>query len=247
LPANFQVVDPGSPNDPFSVKNAPQADPVTTEAPAVPSQPASTPDLAVALAELLKRPEVSAAIESAVTERVSKAQSGLDRLNAKLKTELDKATAQAKEATKQSLRLQREVEASNLTPQEREVLLKQYAAEDRLAEVEDKAKGVDDYYRSVIALDLVNKFGLYGFTEDDIDDADSAEEIEIKALKKQAEFYTKGGKVPAKPGTPAAATAVSDLGAGGPPAQEFKLGTETGRDAMLANLRAKMAQPGRVA
>jgi hypothetical protein len=245
MPGNIEVVVPGSPNDPFSMKNAP-ADQPATNVPAPASQPEPTKPLdAATIKALFESPEVKAAVESAVTERVTKAQSGLDKLNARLKSELESAKTQAKEAKVQSDRLQREVQMSNLSPQDREVMLKQYAAEDRLAEIESKAHGVDDYYKSVVALDLVNKYGLYGFTEEDIDEDDTPEEMEIKALHKQADFFS--GKVPpAKPGAPASTSAPSDVGTGGPVPPEYKMGTEKGKDAMAANIRAKFARPERV-
>jgi hypothetical protein len=245
VPANIEVVVPGSPEDPFSTNNPP-ADPAATGVPAPVSQPESTKPLdAATIKALFESPEVKAAVESAVTERVTKAQSGLDKLNARLKSELESAKTQAKEAKTQSDRLQREVQMSNLTPQDREVMLKQYAAEDRLAQIEEKAHGVDDYFKTVVAFDLVKTYGIYGFTEDDIDEDDTPEEMEIKALHKQADFLS-GKAPPVKPAAPASTSAPSDLGAGGPVPAEYKLGTEKGKDAMAANIRAKFARPERV-
>lgn len=245
LPGNIQVVEPGSPGDPFSTNNqnvAPPVDPAATGDPAPASQPV-TSDAITNIAALLKDPEVVKVIDATVNERVSRAQSGLDKLNRTLKQNLEATKAQAEAAEKKATRLERQVQLSNLTDTERAAQLQQFDYEDKEDALKVKAKGVDDYYRSVTALDLVNKYGMYGFSEEDIGDDDTVEEMEIKALRKQNEFYV--GKVPASAG-PAAASAPSDLGAGGPAAPAFKLGTEQGRDSMAANLKALMGRPEKV-
>jgi len=245
LPGNIQVVEPGSPGDPFSVnnQNVPPVDPAATGDPVPASQPA-TSDAITNIAALLKDPEVVKVIDATVNERVSKAQSGLDKLNLTLKKNLEATKAQAEAAEKKATRLERQVQLSNLSAEDRAAQLQQFDFEDKEDALKTKAKGVDDYYRSVTALDLVNKYGLYGFSENDIGDDDTVEEMEIKALRKQNEFYVGGGKV-ATTG-PAAASAPSDLGAGGPAAPAFKLGTEQGRDSMAANLKTLMGRPEKV-
>lgn len=254
LPPGIQVVESGSAGDPFVDPNlrGQGVTPIPEQAPTVPATPASQPVPSVPsgavtdIAALLKNPELAKAIDGMVTERVSKAQSGWDKKNQALKTALDATRVEAKAAKAQADRLQREGQMANLPEPERAILLKRYEAEDLLADVEIKAKGVEDFYRSVEALNLVRTYSPFGFTEDDIDDEDTVEEMTIKALNKKADFLGAGGKLPAPAGTPAAASAASDVGAGGPATPTFKLGTAQSRNSMAANIRDLLSRPEKI-
>lgn len=244
-------VVPGSPDDPFSAnyKGSPPADqPMTvTETPvSQPDEPSSS-DATTDIAALLKRPEVSAAIGEMVEARVSEAQKGLNKRDALVTRQLKEAQATLAQTQEEMTRLRREAQVANLSDDERTRLQQEWHVEDEMKKVTNANAKVVEYHRGVEALRLVTEYGKYGFTPESIEDDDSLEDMEVKALRAKADFFEAGVKVPdEKPAAPAAASAASDLGGGGPAPKEFKLGTAQGVDAMAANLKALIERPEQV-
>ena len=140
-------------------------------------------------------------------------------------------------------RLRRAVEVTGMSKEEKEALQQQWNYEDAMKEVEKTRLSVADYHRHVEALRLVTEYGKYGFTPELIEDGDSLEDMEVKALRAKADFFEGGGKPVEKPAGPAAASAASDLGGAGPAPKAFVLGTGQGIDAMSANLKALINRP----
>ena len=241
-----EEVVPGSENDPFS-KNYVSPAPVQPASAAKP--PVSQPDelkpsdAVTDIAALLKDPEVSAAIGKMVEDRVSKAQSGLNKRDALLTKQLEEAKKAQEKQEAEVTRLRRAVEVAGMSKEEKEALQQQWNYDDAMKEVEKTRLSVTDYHRHVEALRLVNEYGKYGFTPEMIEDDDSLEDMEVKALRAKADFFEGGGKPAEKPAGPAAASAASDLGGAGPAPKEFKLGTGQGIDAMSANLKALIERP----
>ena len=108
-----EEVVPGSENDPFS-KNYVSPAPVQPASAAEP--PVSQPDelkpsdAVTDIAALLKDPEVSAAIGKMVEDRVSKAQSGLNKRDALLTKQLEEAKKAQEKQEAEVTRLRRAVE-----------------------------------------------------------------------------------------------------------------------------------------
>lgn len=244
-----EEVVPGSENDPFS-KNYRSPAPVQPAPDAEP--PVSQPDelkpsgiAAEDLAALLARPETQAAIGKQVADRLSEAQKGLNKRDALVTAQLKKTKEELDAQKQETTRLQREVQVSTLSKEERELLQQQWNYDDSMKEVAASHAKVADYHRHVEALRLVTEYGKYGFTPDMIEDDDSLEDMEIKALRAKVAFG-EGVKPVEKPAGPAAANAPSDLGGGGPAPQAFKLGTGQGIDAMAANLKASIGRPEQI-
>ena len=241
-----EEVVPGSENDPFS-KNYVSPAPVQPASDAEP--PVSQPDElkpsgAVAdIAAILASEEGQAAIGKQVEDRLAKAQSGLNKRDALLTKQLEEAKKAQEKQEAEVTRLRRAVEVAGMSKEEKEALQQQWNYDDAMKEVEKTRLSVTDYHRHVEALRLVNEYGKYGFTPEMIEDDDSLEDMEVKALRAKADFFEGGGKPAEKPAGPAAASAASDLGGAGPAPKEFKLGTGQGIDAMSANLKALIERP----
>jgi hypothetical protein len=241
-----EEVVPGSENDPFS-KNYRSPTPVQPAPDAKP--PVSQPDelkpsgAVDDIAAILARPEVSAAIGKQVEDRLAKAQSGLNKRDALLTKQLEDAKKEQEKQQTEMTRLQREVQVSTLSKEERATLQQQWDYEDKMKGADAAYAKVSDYHRHVEALRLVTEYGAYGFTPEMIEDDDSLEDMEVKALNVKVAFLEGGGKPAEKPAGPAAASAPSDLGGAGPAPKEFKLGTGQGIDAMSANLKALIGRP----
>ncbi len=241
-------VTPGSPDDPFSVnfkgsQPADQPAPVTEPPVSQPDEPKSS-DATTDIAALLKNPEVIAAIGKQVDARVSEAQKGLNKRDALVTKQLKEAQETLAKNQEEMTRLQREAQLANLSDEERIRLQQEWHYEDEMKKVTDANAKVVEYHRGVEALRLVTEYGAYGFTPEMIEDDDSLEDMAVKARDAKIAFLQAGGKVPdEKPAAPAAASAASDLGGGGPAPKEFKLGTAQGVDAMAANLKALIERP----
>ena len=241
-----EEVVPGSENDPFS-KNYVSPAPVQPASDAAP--PVSQPDelkpsgAVTDIAAILASEEGQAAIGKQVEDRLAKAQSGLNKRDALLTKQLEEAKKTQEKQEAEVTRLRRAVEVAGMSKEEKEALQQQWNYEDAMNEVERKRLGVEDYHRHVEALRLVTEYERYGFTPEMIEDGDSLEEMEVKALRTKANFFEGGGKPVEKPAGPAASSAASDLGGAGPAPEAFKLGTGQGIEAMSANLRALINRP----
>ena len=241
-----EEVVPGSENDPFS-KNYVSPAPVQPASAAEP--PVSQPDelkpsgAVTDIAAILASEEGQAAIGKQVEDRLAKAQSGLNKRDALLTKQLEEAKKAQEKQEAEVTRLRRAVEVAGMSKEEKEALQQQWNYDDAMKEVEKTRLSVTDYHRHVEALRLVNEYGKYGFTPEMIEDDDSLEDMEVKALRAKADFFEGGGKPAEKPTGPAAASAASDLGGAGPAPKEFKLGTGQGIDAMSANLKALIERP----
>lgn len=239
-----QVVEPGSPDDPFSVKGAAGEQPKTGPN-AGPSQPAtddnppaSEPFTEDDDAKLLRE------LEETIQTRVSAAQSGLNKRNSQLEKQV-KETSEQLAAVQKSLKdAERRAAAANLSEDQLAVLKAQWDAEDKEGTLGTKEKAVDDYFRNVTAYDLVTRYGKYGLTPELLEEAETVDEMHLVAEKTRADFLESGGK-PAPTG-PAGARAPSDLGGRAPGAEPFKLGTEQGVKALADNVRDLFKQPGNV-
>jgi hypothetical protein len=244
-------VVPGSADDPFSVnfkgsQPTDQSAPVTEPPVSQPDEPKSS-DAVVDIAALLKNPDVIAAIGKQVDARVSEAQKGLNKRDALVTKQLKDSQAELAKAQENMTRLQREAQLANLSTEERARLQQEWHVEDEMKKVRDAHAKTVEYHRGVEALRLVTEYGAFGFTPEMIEDDDSLEDMAVKARDAKIAFLQAGGKVPdEKPVAPAAASAASDLGGGGPAPKEFKLGTAQGVDAMAANLKALIERPEQV-
>lgn len=240
----------GSPDDPFSKNykgSQPAVQPTPDPEPSVsqPDEPKSS-NAVTDIAALLKDPTVSAAIGEQVEARLKEAQKGLNKRDAEITGKLTKAQEELAASKKEMTRLQREMQVANLSKEEREQLQQQWDLEEEKQEVRDARAKVADYHRHVEALRLVTEYGAYGFTPDMIEDDDSLEDMEVKALRTQVAFVQSGGKPDEKPAGPAGANAPSDLGGAGPAPGAFKLGTGQGLDEMSKNLKALIERPEQV-
>jgi len=242
-----EKVVPGSENDPFSKNYKGSPAPVQPASDAEP--PVSQPDelkpsgAVTDIAAILASEEGQAAIGKQVEDRLAKAQSGLNKRDALLTKQLEEAKKAQEKQEAEVTRLRRAVEVAGMSKEEKEALQQQWNYDDAMKDVEKTRLSVTDYHRHVEALRLVNEYGKYGFTPEMIEDDDSLEDMEVKALRAKADFFEGGGKPAEKPAGPAAASAASDLGGAGPAPKEFKLGTGQGIDAMSANLKALIERP----
>jgi len=238
-----QVVEPGSPDDPFSVKGT--GEQPKTGPSARPSQPAtddnppaSEPFTEDDDAKLLRE------LEETIQTRVSAAQSGLNKRNSQLEKQV-KETSEQLTAVQKSLKdAERRAAAANLGEDQLAVLKVRWDAEDKEGTLTVKEKAVDDYLRATTAYDLVVRYGKYGLTPELLEEAETVDEMHLVAERTAREFLESGGK-PAEKG-PAGAKAPSDLGGRAPGAEPFKLGTEQGVKGLADNVRNLFKQPGNV-
>lgn len=286
-----EVVDAGSPNDPFAPKTdapsaaaqqvvAPSAQPpVNAQAPAggKPEEPAPelqpepkpAVDAGAAPApaagestteewspeELEALQKLNEFFETNVAERTSEAlrnqQSGYDKRINQLQQTIDQSKSQAAELQKQI----RELQIQGMPEAEQARLRAHYEQEDRTAALNEREQAMDEWHRELFVTSLVLEFNQFGVTEAQLTECESPEDMEALCLEAKANYYEAlaNGKQPApaaptaaKPAAPVAqpaqkapagASAPSDVGGGGKPGEEPTFRTDTGPDALLANLR----------
>jgi hypothetical protein len=239
---SVQVVEPGSADDPFTVKQDQpttrpdnvQSQPVTEETPESSDLEWTEEDDAKLLAEL----------EEQVQARVAAAHSGLDKRVAQFEKQVMSLSEELAAAQKAVKDAERRAAAANLSEDQLAVLKAQWEAEDLEGSLKMKEKALDDYLRNVTAYDLVTRYEKYGLTAEQLEEAESVDEMHLIAERVRADFLESGGK-PAPKG-PAGAKAPTDLGGRAPGAEPFKLGTEQGVKSLADNVRNLFKQPGNI-
>ena len=244
---SVQVVEPGSKDDPFSVKATPQDQP-PTKPDNVQSQPV-TDDTQVASDDSGFTEEDDAKLslellEKQIQDRVALAHSGLDKRVSQFEKQVKALTGELATAQKAAKDAERRAAGANLSEDQLAVLKARWDAEDKEGGLVTKEKAVDDYFHDVTAYDLVTRYGKYGLTAELLEEAESVDEMHLVAEKTRADFLESGGK-PVEKG-PAGAKAPTDLGGRAPGAEPFKLGTEQGVKGLADNVRNLFRQPGSI-
>lgn len=219
---NVQVVEPGSPEDPFTqAASATTAEPSPPPAgePGVPAVTVATEtpvegELTVPAAATLPVPtaeELAAlspedqaliaglyeqARKDLEAEVLPKIQSGYDKRTAALERQI---AAMQEASDKREAELQAEIRErmlTGLTPEEQDKLKAQWSAEDARAEIDNYRAEVEAYYKSVFMADCITRFPELELTMEELDQFDTPEEIESAIKDAMIELY-RSGQAPA--------------------------------------------------
>lgn len=250
---NVMVVAPGSSDDPFSnnnPENNPDANliaPTTSSAPPA-SQPGSQPVSAPTQApdgqqQVPVTPSTPAApsqpsVDEIIAERLRQAQSGWDK-------RINTLQAQIRDQEAAHLKQVRDLQLEQVPEHQRPQLKQQWELEDAQTALRNKETALTDYHKAVEGLRLLQTYGAFGLTEDDLLACETVESMESLAKDKKLAFFENGGSVPgAKPATqnggssaPAGASASSDVGSNPSSPATPALLTTPGIESMAANIK----------
>lgn len=145
----------------------------------------------------------------------------------------------------------REGQIKGLPPEEQERLRTAWANEDKVKEINDYQKEVEEYHAEADVVYLLGLYNQYGVTEEELNKV-PIDEREAFCEAKRADYWEQRAQGKGPPATngqpqqqappasqqpvPAGATAPSDTGGGGPVAQPVQPNTDKGLDAMAANI-----------
>lgn len=252
------VVVPGSADDPFSVNNAANGSapaptpgnvtPVSQPAPVAPT-PAAPATPAVAAPAVTTTGLTQEEVDARVELRLREAQSGWDKRNQALQTQLaDEKKARA-ELEKQHTAAERRIKLEGLRPEERERMQGIWTLEDKQAELDTQRAAVVDYHLNVERLRLFQQYHQFGVTEEALLDIKDIDKLESFCKDAKLDFFENGGKVDGanvkpgdgKPAAPAKTPTSQQTpydGGGTPPAGgEAKQLTTTGVASMGENIK----------
>lgn len=216
----FEVVEPGSADDPFTARNTsspasapspvqiaggavqmtpvgvtqtpqPQT-PATPAAPAAPAAPVvSTPTVQLSpLEQAVKDGTLDDYIKTQVTKVTSGLQSSFDTRVARLEKERDEAREAVRNAQRES-----KLNSEDLTDEEKDILREKWKLEDERARLDEELKAADEYYKSLYATGMAQENQQFGVTVEELMGLESAEEMDSYVLQKQLDFYKSGGNV----------------------------------------------------
>lgn len=218
--AGFQpiVVEPGSPDDPFSVHNQtvsapPPASPVVIAGtapvvagdgpkasepltPATPQPAPVTPAEPGTSAPASDTPAVPAidpaTLAGLIKEEVGKALRGQQSSYDKRINELQTQLVEAQKAETQRER-DSKLASDELTDEEKDLLREKWSLADEKAKLDEYADSLDAFYRTQYVASLVSEAGRYGVTADDLEALSEPEEMDRFVLEKELEFLRSGG------------------------------------------------------
>jgi hypothetical protein len=254
----------GGADDPFTDPNATQSNGAPGSQPANinPSQqvqvvaPASAASAAnVQASGAAADPNNRTFTEAEVQARVSAAQSGLDRKLNAIQQQLEEERAARARIEVESIKAQREAQASGLPEAERVKLQAIWDIEDARKAIEEREQAVKGLYLSVEGMRLLTKYGTY-VTEEDILDYKgdpTALEAHVKAVafdRSQDPDWKKpeatGATAASTAAKPAGAGAVQDIGSQGAPPQGVQFLTTQGQESMAQNIKTLFADERQV-
>lgn len=254
----------GSPVAPMADGPQVQTPQPSTPTPAPVSQPAvsptpvpATPAPATPKAEPAPEPTPAAPppvdIDRLVKDEVGKAlrsqQSSYDKRIAALEAEKEAAREAARKAERDA-----KLNNEELTEEERAVLRDRYALDDEREELNKYADDLDGYYRQLYVGGLLQDYGQFGVTAEELEAISEPEEMDVYVRDKELEFYRSGGvpsvtqQVPSRAvespvapqpqeQVPAGAVAPSDVsGPGAPPAPAPQWDQGVGPQSLARNL-----------
>ena len=254
---------PSSPAPAATETPATPATPAATETPpapgATPTEPAQAPagddDTAVPITQA-QFEEFKKEQEKQHQDQLRTQQAGQDRAMAAQRKELEDIRAESVQAREEV----REIKLHGLSEDEQAKLKKQWEADDRLEGIDAYRDQVEGYHNDVDLIRLLNEYGQYGVTEEELKEI-PMEERELVCSMKRSTYWediatgktkpseTKNGQPssgqppPTQPSTatkepvsPAGASAPSDAGGSGAPPQPPKFNDTQGPDAMAENI-----------
>lgn len=237
------VVEPGSPDDPFT-QAASDAVPTPSTTPAVEPGKVSTtvletpadgvpaavptptipePD-AAELAQLSPEDQefikdlYAQARKELEDEVVPRIQSGYDRREAALQRQI---TTMQEAASKREAELQSEIRdrmLAGLTPEEQDKLRAQWDVADERAKLDEMRIEVEAYHKSVFIADCIQRFPELELTVEELDTFPTPELIESAIKDAMIDYYREGGQATPAPGAAAAAAATTTPAAAAPAA-----------------------------
>ncbi|KKM76656.1 hypothetical protein LCGC14_1377940 [marine sediment metagenome] len=241
------------PASPAAPEAAP-VEPATAQPAAVEAKPE---DEAAALAKL--NDWVTERTEKTAEEARRTAQSLADKQESQFSKLMEASDAQQLQLRQEM----RELQARDLTDEERAKLQVVWSQDDREAQLTQAATKLDEGYRDVTIMSLLTEYKDTGIKRSDLEAIENLEEMELYCeqqtnvslrekldeMKKTAEAAPGEPVAPATPaesaeqpkpnvpGVPAGATAQSDVGTGGPSAEGKKFSEEKNPEAFFENLQ----------
>lgn len=253
-----QPVEPAQPAPQPATAQVPTRQVTQPQEPAAPApEPTAEPETAPQrpLAELIqeavdaKVPEIEAKYE----DRIKGLQSAADRRAQALQDQLDEAREAARKAERES-----KLGDPTLSDEERQRLADSFALEDERAELDRRIAETDEFYRKTLVASLVNDFGQYGVSPEDLSSIEDPDEMWDVVKDKQLEWYkshpgqeptavaqtaappqpTAQPAAPAQPEAqaPAGASAPSDISSAPTAVVPVELSQEQSPQAMAENL-----------
>lgn len=229
---SFTVVEPGSPDDPFSSHNpanaatasVPAATPVvetpasqpnasvpSVEAPTIEStKPGSVPVSTPAAPAVTTTGLTQEQVDKIVSDRLREAQSGWDRRNQLLQEQVKQEKERIAALEKQHRDELRKAQLEGLPLSERTRMQEVWEIEDARAEVKAQRDAVTQYHQTVEGLRLFQEYHIFGVTEDDLLGLD-VDKMEAFCKDKKLAFFEAGGNIAeaGKGNTPAAKPAAA--------------------------------------
>ena len=218
---NPTVVEPGSPDDPFSANykgdsasaaaspaasvsgvppvtaaDGPQVPTGTSAAtPSTPSPapatPAATPDAPQRTLEELLKDPTL--VEHFAGLMNEKVGTALRTQQSSYDKQISALKTEVKEAREANLRIERETKLEGLNDDERDILKKSWELEDKARSLEEYESTLDEYWQGMYVANLVAENRKFGVTAEDFDGLTEPEQMDIVVLRKEAEFYRNGG------------------------------------------------------
>lgn len=215
------VVEPGSPDDPFSIHNQPVSAPapaspvqIAGTAPvgiedgskaSVPSIPAATPQSAPATpvepgtsAPASVTPAAPAVdpntLAGLIKEEVGKALRSQQSSYDKRINELQSQLVEAQKAEAQRER-DAKLASDELSDEEKDLLRTKWNLDDEKAKLDEYADSLDAFYRTQYVASLVSEAGRYGVTAEDLEAFSEPEDMDRFVLEKELEFFRSGAQV----------------------------------------------------
>jgi len=272
----FTVVAPGSQDDPFTSGNGSGSTPDPASTPPVVTTPASQPAVqtpqspTISLMDSIpesQRPNTPASadgkgvtstgmtqeqVDALVTERLRSAQSGWDKLNQGLKTEVQSLQQKLKEKDREVIERERDAKLLGLSPADQQRLKEQWNIDDERAKLDEQRNAVVDYHLTVQGMALYQQYHMFGVTEEELLAIKDIDKMEAFCKDKKLEWFENGGTKPAdststakgnapkkdEKAPPAGSTAPVDLGGSAPAPESGKLLTTSGIQSMGQNVKS---------
>jgi hypothetical protein len=204
--------------------------------------------------------DLDAYFAARLRQELPKIQSGWDRQNQLLKSQLEEQRTEMSNLQRSI----REGQLSQLSQEDQAKLRSQWDAEDAKKDIDHKLKATDDFFFNTYAFSVLTRFTEFGVTEEELLACESVEDMDKLALGKKADYFealAKGKtpeelkaqaaqsaqkKAPAggKSKAPAGSSARTDIGGGGAPDQQRGLLTDQGMSSMSENIKSMFGKPG---
>ena len=272
VPLNQNQADPSPAASPEGAPAEPTGSQTEAQPSAPPAVPAVTPQPATAPAQLAAveaKPEDEAAALTKLTDWVAEqnnkvaeesrraAQSAADKQESQFQKMMEASSANQTQLQQQV----RELQARDLTDEERAKLQVAWEQDDREAQLTQAATKLDAGYRDVTIMSLLTEYKDTDIKRSDLEAIEDLEEMElyceqqtnVSLREKLTEMQQSAEAAPAEPpsaptpaaseaqpnvpGVPAGATAQSDVGTGGTSPDGKKFSEEPNSEALHDNLK----------